>query len=68
VQPAGMTGEVKVITPITLEAIADSVVDAGIATIDELNATVDELYEFAHTDGTVMSVPRIVQAWGRRPD
>jgi SAM-dependent methyltransferase len=67
VQPAGFTGEVKLITAITLEAIADSVLDAGIATVDEFNATVDELYEFARTDGTVMSVPRIVQSWGRRP-
>jgi SAM-dependent methyltransferase len=65
VQPAGMTGDVKLISPITLEAIADVVLSSGLATHEELNATVDELYAFAQTDGTVMSVPRIVQSWGR---
>jgi SAM-dependent methyltransferase len=67
VQPAGMTGEVKLLSPITLENVADAVVGAELTTHDELNATVDDLYEFAQTDGTFMSVPRIVQAWGRAP-
>ena len=65
VQPAGTTGEVKLISPITLEAIADAVLAAEIATPAELDQTVDELYAFANTDGTVLSLPRIVQAWGR---
>ncbi len=65
VQPAGMTGEVKLITPITLEAIADAVLQAEIASPDELAATVDDLYSFADDDATFMSLPRIVQAWGR---
>jgi hypothetical protein len=66
VQPAGLTGEVKLITPITLEAIADAVLGSGLATSEELSRAVDELYDFAQTDGTVVSVPRIVQSWGRR--
>ena len=65
VQPAGMTGEVKLISPITLEAIADAVLAADLATHDELAQTVDGLYAFAETEGTFMSIPRIVQAWGR---
>ena len=65
VQPAGTTGEVKLITPITLEAIADAVLASEIATPAELAQTVDELYAFAAADGTVLSLPRIVQAWGR---
>ena len=67
VQPAGFAGEVKLIGPITLEAIADAALAAGLATAEELAATVDELYAFANADGTVMSLPRIVQTWGRRP-
>ncbi len=67
VQPAGYTGEVKLIGPITLEAIADSVLGEGIATHDELVQTVDDLYSFADDDGTFMSLPRIVQAWGWAP-
>jgi SAM-dependent methyltransferase len=65
-QPAGTTGEVKLLCPITLEAIADAVLTAGLATDEEFRQTVDELYAFAQTDGTVMSIPRIVQSWGRR--
>jgi SAM-dependent methyltransferase len=66
VQPAGISGEAKLIGPITLEAIADSVLAAGLATPEELNRTVDALYAFAAADGTLLSLPRIVQAWGRR--
>ena len=67
VQPAGFEGEVKLMGAITLEAIADAVVGAGLATHVELEQLVDEMYVFAQTDGTVASVPRIVQAWGRTP-
>ena len=67
VQPAGFEGEVKLMGAITLEAIADAVVGAGLATRVELEQLVDEMYVFAQTDGTVVSVPRIVQAWGRTP-
>ena len=66
IQPAGTTGDVKLIGPITLEAIADAVLAAGLATPAELDRTVDELYAFAHADGTLLSLPRIVQTWGRR--
>jgi SAM-dependent methyltransferase len=66
VQPAGISGEAKLVGPITLEAIADSVLKAGLATREELDKTVDDLYAFASTDGTLLSIPRIIQAWGRR--
>lgn len=65
VQPAGISGEVKLIAPLTLEAIADSVLAAELATAEELGELVDELYAFAEQDGTLMSIPRVVQAWGR---
>ena len=67
VQPAGITGEVKLIAPITLEAVADAILAADLATHDEMARTVDDLYTFAETDGTLLSLPRIVQAWGRAP-
>lgn len=66
VQPAGISGEAKLVGPLTLEAIADSVLQAGLATREELNRTVDDLYAFATADGTLLSLPRIIQAWGRR--
>jgi SAM-dependent methyltransferase len=67
VQPAGWDGEVKTMAPVTLEAIADAVLAAGLCTVEELNKTVDDLYAFAADDGSVLSTPRIVQVWGRRP-
>ena len=66
VQPAGFSGEVKVMPPLTLEAIADAVVRAGLASEDDIKDTVDELYDFAEGEDSVLSGPRVVQAWGRR--
>jgi hypothetical protein len=66
VHPAGFDGEVKLIAPITLEAIADAVLAANLCGADELNGTVDDLYAFAADEGSVLSTPRIVQAWGRK--
>lgn len=66
-QAAGISGEVKLLAPLTLEAIADSVIEAGLATAEELGELVDELYALAEQDGTLMSTPRVVQAWGRKP-
>jgi SAM-dependent methyltransferase len=67
VQPAGFAGEVKQIGPITLEAIGEAAVAAGLVTADRLARLLDELGRFADTEGTVLSIPRVVQAWGRRP-
>jgi len=67
VQPAALEGEVKLLDPITLENIAGSVLDAGLATVDEVEELVAELYRFARDTRTVLSIPRIVQAWGHRP-
>jgi SAM-dependent methyltransferase len=66
VQPAGITGDIKLIAPITLEAIATAVLAAGLASPEEFDTAVDELYAFARTEGTLVSGPRIVQCWGRR--
>jgi SAM-dependent methyltransferase len=65
VQPIGMAGEVKLMNPITMENIADAVLEEGLATRAEIDEIVRELYAFAADQGTVAGVPRIVQAWGR---
>ena len=64
VQPSGTAGEVKLMTPITMENIADTVLAEGLASSDEVERIVDELYEFARTPGTLWGLPRIVEAWG----
>lgn len=66
VQPAGMDGEVKLLNPITLQSIADVVLAEGLATSAEIERVIAELYEFARSTRTVVSIPRVVQAWGYR--
>ena len=66
VQPAGLDGEVKLVNPLTMENIAHSVVVDGLASQAEVDQIVADLYEFAHSPRTVTSLPRIVQAWGRK--
>jgi SAM-dependent methyltransferase len=68
VQPAAMKGEVKLLSPITFEAIADAVVAEGLDSRDELDRLIDQLWDFAGADDTVVSMPRVVQTWARRSD
>jgi hypothetical protein len=65
--PDGPGGDVKLGIPLTLENVADAALAEGIAARDELEAVVDELYRLAADPGTLLSFPRIVQAWARRP-
>ena len=67
VQPAGTRGEVKLLNPITLENITDTVLQDGLASREEIAALINELYEFAENPRTVAGLPRVVQVWGRRP-
>lgn len=66
VQPAGLEGEVKLVSPLTMENIADTVLEAGLASQGEVDQVITELYDFARNPRTVMSLPRIVQVWGYR--
>ena len=68
VQPAGLVGDVKQMAALTMEAIADSVLAAELAERAEIDTVVDELYAYARDPHTVLSVPRVVQAWGRRAE
>ncbi|MGR8933373.1 MAG: class I SAM-dependent methyltransferase [Gammaproteobacteria bacterium] len=68
VQPAGLEGEVKLLNPITMENIAEAVLQEGLATLEEIDKLVKALYTLAHDARTVVSIPRIVQAWGYRSD
>ena len=67
VQPVGTVGEVKLINPLTLENIGDAVLQDGLASREEIDALVQELYAFAANPRTLAGLPRVVQAWGRRP-
>jgi hypothetical protein len=67
VQVAEISGESKLMAPITMENIADSVMAEGLASHAEVDRLVQELYEFACATDTVISGPRVIQTWGRRP-
>jgi SAM-dependent methyltransferase len=66
VQPAGMEGEVKLVNPLTMENIADTVVAIGLASRAAVDRIISELYECACDARRVMSIPRVIQAWGYR--
>lgn len=68
VQPAGIEGEVKLISPLTMENIADAVLAEGLASKAEIDRLVAELYDYARTTGTVGCLPRVIEVWGRRPE
>jgi 2-polyprenyl-3-methyl-5-hydroxy-6-metoxy-1,4-benzoquinol methylase len=67
VQPAGTRGDVKLLSPITLENIADAVLQDRLASREEIDTLLYELYEFAENPRTVAGLPRVVRTWGRRP-
>jgi SAM-dependent methyltransferase len=67
VQCIGMSGEMKLLNPLTMENIAPAVVEDGAATVEEVDGIVRELFAFAADPDTIAGTPRIVQAWGRRP-
>jgi ubiquinone/menaquinone biosynthesis C-methylase UbiE len=67
VQPMGITGEAKMLSALTMENIADTVVQDGLATREECAELARELYAFAENPDTLAGTPRIFQVWGRRP-
>ena len=68
VQMAAMRGEVKLMTPITMENIAEAVIAEGLASQADVDRIVAELYEFARDPNTLLSGPRIIEAWAYRPE
>jgi ubiquinone/menaquinone biosynthesis C-methylase UbiE len=67
VQPSGLGREVKLISPLTMENIADAVIAEGLATAEEIEHIVRELYAFADTPGTLGSMPRVFETWATQP-
>jgi SAM-dependent methyltransferase len=66
-QPCALDGDIKLMSPLTLERIGDSVVNEGVATADEVAAIGAELAEFCADPTTLLSTPRVVQSWGVTP-
>jgi len=66
-QPAGTDLETKLVNALTMEGIADSVVEEELAPQEEVDRLVAELYELAQDHRALASIARIIQAWGRMP-
>lgn len=67
VQPAGLSGEVKEIHHLTMDYIRTPVLAHGLASAEEIDDVVAELRTLASDSLTLMSLPRIIQTWGRVP-
>ncbi|HKA50267.1 MAG TPA: class I SAM-dependent methyltransferase [Candidatus Dormibacteraeota bacterium] len=65
-QAVNTGGDAKAMPLLTLEAIADSIVSAGLATADEVTAAIEDLRAFTTRPDTLVSDPRIFQVWARR--
>ena len=65
--PEGGEGDAKLVSPLTLENIADAAIGAGVADAEEIDRVTAELYRLARDPATVMGIPRIVQVAARRP-
>ncbi len=67
VQHAGTEGEVKLITPMTMEYSGDAIIAEGLASPAEVEKITAELYEFARDPNTVLSGPRLIETLSHRP-
>lgn len=66
-QPSALTGPTKLMNVVTLERISRAVIGEQLASPDELDALLAALRDYYEDPTTVMSVPRIIRAWGRTP-
>jgi len=66
-QPVGVRGEVKQVSTLTLENIAEVAIAEGLATREEIDRLLLDMVAYAQDESTLCGLPRIVQAWARRP-
>jgi 2-polyprenyl-3-methyl-5-hydroxy-6-metoxy-1,4-benzoquinol methylase len=62
--PYGRQGPAKDVMVMTIHAIADAVLASGLLTEPALRSLLDELDTYAAREDTIMSMPRVFQAWG----
>ena len=65
-QDFGATADTKDLAVSTLEASADAIVGAGLATADEVAAIIADLTAFAADPQTVIGSPRTFQLWAQK--
>jgi len=58
------TDDVRLLVPLTMESITDAVLTEELATREEIEQVIAELYEFTRNPGSVVSGPRVIEVWG----
>jgi SAM-dependent methyltransferase len=66
-QPAGFDHDTKLLGALTFESIADTAVAAGLANAGDLDELMHEFHAFAARPDSMLTLPRMVQVWGRVP-
>jgi hypothetical protein len=67
VQSVGAAGEAKALALLTLQASAEAMVSAALASGDEVTTAIGDLAAFTAAPDTIISVPLdILQAWARQ--
>ena len=66
VQPVACEGEVKLMNAMTMENISDAVLEDKLASREEIDSIVRDLYDYAANPATLAGMPRIVQSWGKK--
>jgi ubiquinone/menaquinone biosynthesis C-methylase UbiE len=66
VQPMALRGDAKLISPLTMKTITDSVLSESLASQEEVDQIQADLWRLAEDGGALMGMPRVVQAWGRK--
>lgn len=67
VQHAAMAGDAKWISALTMEAIADSVVAAGLTDRAETERLTAAMFDFASQPHTIGASPRVFEVWATAP-
>jgi ubiquinone/menaquinone biosynthesis C-methylase UbiE len=66
VQHASTRGDVRLVSALTMENIADAVVAEGLAGSDEVAELIAEMHRFAATPDAIGATPRVFEVWARR--
>jgi ubiquinone/menaquinone biosynthesis C-methylase UbiE len=66
IQPFGRQGSAKQITYLTFAAIADNLIDGGLATRQEVEELLREVEAFTNRTDTLVAMPRVFQAFAVR--
>jgi SAM-dependent methyltransferase len=66
VQSARTRGDVKQLAWLTLDATKDSIISLGIASLEEVETALNDLWQLTEDHRSLIGAPRVFQVWSRR--